>query len=398
MIEALQGIPGPPVTVIEPRALAAYGALLAAALLSVLYFYRGRAFIVHWIVSWLLLAGSLALQSRGYADPRLGGVVLGFAQLLGAWSGGFLWLAARAFPDGPRRSTVPAQLVVLSGVWFVAAPLVVPLRGILVTGQTIGGFILAWCAIEYLRLFRSSRFVGTAFLGAGLAFLSMADFFAGGVVLEGSQASPLLNRVLAFDVVVNIFVALGMHLLVFEHMTAELRRANDELASANHEVRRLAITDSLTGCYNRRFFDEIERRELQRHQRYGSSLSVMFVDVNRFKRLNDTLGHATGDEVLRAIGAMLRRQVRSSDYVIRWGGDEFMLLLTCTMEQAQHKATELKEAFHADPATRDLPGGVGLSIGAAEVATDAENLAGAIRLADERMYQDKFKDRAGLTT
>jgi diguanylate cyclase (GGDEF)-like protein len=204
--------------------------------------------------------------------------------------------------------------------------------------------------------------------------------------------------VLAFNVVMSIFVALGMHLLVFEDMTAELRRTNRELASANEEVRRLAITDALTGCYNRLFFDQIERREIQRHQRYRAPICVVFVDVNRFKHLNDTLGHETGDVVLRAIGTMLRRQVRSSDYVIRWGGDEFMLLLTCTFEQAQQKAAELKTAFHADPGTRDLPGGVGLSIGTAEVVSDAETLADAIRIADERMYEDKFSERDRLAT
>jgi diguanylate cyclase (GGDEF)-like protein len=218
------------------------------------------------------------------------------------------------------------------------------------------------------------------------------------VVIEGSAAGPLLNRVLAFNVVTSIFVALSMHLLVFEDMTAELRRSNRELASANEEVRRLAITDALTGCYNRLFFDQIERREVQRHQRYRAPICVVFVDVNRFKHLNDTLGHETGDVVLRAIGTMLRRQVRSSDYVIRWGGDEFMLLLTCTFEQAQQKAAELKTAFHADPGTRDLPGGVGLSIGTAEVSPDAETLADAIRIADERMYEDKFSERDRLAT
>jgi diguanylate cyclase (GGDEF)-like protein len=286
----------------------------------------------------------------------------------------------------------------LSAVWFVAAPLLVPLRAILVTGQAICGFILALAAIEYLRLFRSSRYAGAAMIGAGLALLGMAAFFAAGVVVQGSPAGALLNRVLAVNVITSVFVALAMHLLVFEDMTTELRRANRELAAANEEVRRLAITDALTGCYNRLFFDQIERREIQRHSRYGSPLSVMFVDVDRFKHLNDTLGHETGDAVLRAIGTMLRRQVRSSDYVIRWGGDEFMLLMTCTFEQARQKAAELKAAFRSDPSTRDLPGGVGLSIGEAEVAKETETLADAIRTADQRMYQDKFANRERLAT
>jgi diguanylate cyclase (GGDEF)-like protein len=125
-------------------------------------------------------------------------------------------------------------------------------------------------------------------------------------------------------------------------------------------------------------------------------LSIVFVDVNRFKNLNDTLGHERGDAVLRTIGAMLRRQVRSSDYVIRWGGDEFMLLLTCPFAEALQKCAELKAAFRADPETAGLPGGVGLSTGAAAVPPDAETLADAIRVADERMYQDRFANEARI--
>jgi diguanylate cyclase (GGDEF)-like protein len=398
MLEALQGIPEPPAAMIEPRLLASYGAMLAAALLCVLYLYRGRAFIVYWILSWALLAGCLLLESRGYDDVRIGAVMLGIAQLFAAWSAGLLWLGAHAFPDAPLQWNLPVRVAAISAVWFVAAPLLVPLAAILVTGQTITGFILAWAGIQYLRLFGTTRFAGAALTGAGLGLLATSNLFAAGVIFETARTGPLLNLVLAFNIVINIFVAFGMHLLVFEDMTAELRRTNRDLATANEEVRRLAITDSLTGCYNRLFFDQIERRELQRHLRYGSPLTVMFVDVNKFKKLNDTLGHETGDAVLREIGAMLRRQVRSSDYVIRWGGDEFMLLLMCTLAQAQQKAAELKAAFHADPATAKLPGGVGLSIGAAEVERDTITLGEAIRLADERMYEDKFSDPARVAT
>ena len=397
MLEAVQGIPEPAAATIEPRLLASYGALLAAVLLCVLYIYRGRSFIVYWILSWVLVAFSLFLLSRGYADVRLGGVMLGLAQLLAAWSAGLLYLAARAFPDAPLRWNGPVKAAAASAVWFLAAPLVLPLRAVLLTGPVIAAVALAAAAVRYFRLFKITRLVGAAMVAAFLLLLAASN--VGSALLVGGAAGNLLNRVLAVNVLINIFVAFGMHLLVFEDMTAELRRTNRDLAEANEEVRRLAITDSLTGCYNRRFFDQVERREIQRHRRYGSPLSVVFVDVNRFKQLNDTLGHETGDAVLRAIGVMLRRQVRSSDYVIRWGGDEFMLLLTCTFTQAEAKCVEFKAAFHADPDTAALPGGVGLSTGAAEVAVQtSETLAEAIRVADERMNRDKFANRARMAT
>ena len=396
--EALQGIPPPQSAIVEPRALASYGALVTAGLLCVLYVYRGRAFIVYWIVGWALIGGSLFLESRGYADARVGGVMLGLAQLLAAWSAALLLLGALAFPDAPLRWTAALKVAAISAVWFLASPLVVPLRIVLVTGAVSAAFLLAWSALRYLQLFKRTRYAGGALIGIGVGLLTVSSLTSAVVAVDPSIAGGLPNRLLAFSAVVNIFIALGMHLLVFEDMTAELRRTNRELSAANEEVRRLAITDALTGCYNRRFFDQIERREIQRHRRYGSPLSVMFVDVNRFKHLNDTLGHDMGDAVLRSIGALLRRHVRSSDYVIRWGGDEFMLLMTCTMAQATQKAGELKAAFHAEPETGDLPGGVGLSVGAAQVSIDADTLVDALRIADERMYHDKFTSRSRVAT
>jgi diguanylate cyclase (GGDEF)-like protein len=181
---------------------------------------------------------------------------------------------------------------------------------------------------------------------------------------------------------------------VFEDMTDELRRQKRDLELANREIKNLAITDPLTGCHNRRFFEEIERREIQRHRRYGAPLSVVFADVNHFKRFNDTMGHEMGDRILTNIGAFLRRQVRESDYVIRWGGDEFLILLTCSYAEAQRKATELKVAFARERVVGSLPDGLGLSIGVASAPVDADSLAETVREADGRMYQDKMGDRS----
>src|SRR6185437_13517699 len=120
-------------------------------------------------------------------------------------------------------------------------------------------------------------------------------------------------------------------------------------------------------------------------------LTVVFVDLNRFKHLNDRFGHDAGDRVLQTVGAMLRRHVRESDYVIRWGGDEFLLLLTCTVAEAEVKAEELKAAFGLERRAEGLPSGSGLSVGAAEVEPNADTLVNAIRLADTRMYTDKLR-------
>ena len=397
-VDELTRIPAPTPMVISPRTFAAYGALITAVTLTTLYVYRGRAFIVYWIGGWLLFAASLTLLARGYEDVRLGSVMIGLAQLLTVWSAGLTLLAALAFPDEPLRWNVPLKVSAVTAVWFLAAPLLFPLRVVLSTGPAASAILLAWAAVRYLRLVPRTRYVGVMVIGAGMVLLCLANVVATRVAFNQFANDQAFNALIGFNVVVYMFVALGMHVLVFEDMTVELRRANRELAHAHQEVRRLVITDALTGCHNRRFFEEIERREFQRHQRYGAPLSVVFIDINNFKQLNDTMGHAMGDEVLRTIGALLRRHVRESDYVIRWGGDEFVLLLTCTTREAERKAGELKAAFEQEHRGVSLPDGIGLSVGIASASHEAQSLVEAVRVADARMYRDKPGERGGSFT
>jgi diguanylate cyclase (GGDEF)-like protein len=393
MAPAAQAIPSPLPMTISPGMFAAYGALIAAAMLLILYLYRGRAFVVYWIGSWMLIAASMILLARGYDDMRLGSVVLGLAQLLAVWSAGLTLLAAEAFPDAPLRWTTPLKVAAGTAVWFLAGPFVLSLQVMLSTGPGLAAVLFGWASLRYFRLGRRTRHVGAYVICAGTLLTCATNAAAAGVVFDVDSSALAFNRLVAFNIVISMFVALGMQLLVFEDMTDELRQTNHDLAYANREIKNLAITDPLTGCHNRRFFEEIERREIQRHRRYGSPLSIVFTDVNHFKRFNDTMGHETGDRILKTIGAFLRKQVRESDYVIRWGGDEFLLLLTCSHGEAQRKTAELKVAFTRELVASSLPEGLGLSIGVASASMDADSLADTIREADRRMYQDKVGDR-----
>ena len=163
-----------------------------------------------------------------------------------------------------------------------------------------------------------------------------------------------------------------MQLMTFEDMTFELRRTNRRLESAQNDLRQAVITDALTGTRNRRFFDEVIGRELQRHRRYKTPLSIVFIDIDHFKMINDTLGHETGDRVLREVATFLLRHIREADYVFRWGGDEFLVLISCGEQEAIRRGRELQEAFAASPQLADLPPGVALSIGCVEVPADAD--------------------------
>ena len=155
------------------------------------------------------------------------------------------------------------------------------------------------------------------------------------------------------------------------------------------DLYKLAVTDSLTGCYNRRFFDEVVGRELAAHRRYGDPLSLLFIDVDHFKAVNDSLGHEAGDRVLQSVASFLKRYVRRSDYLFRWGGDEFLILIRGTLQDATHMRALLKAAFRDLRDQSRLPPTVGLSIGCAEVSPDATDMASVVREADERMYEDR---------
>ena len=392
---SLGSIPAPQPVEIRPRLFVAYGALVAASTLGILYLYRGRAFVVYWIVSWSMLAASYTLNARGYADVRLGSVMIGLSQLLTVWSSALLLLSVKEFSRrDPHKWNVPLQAGAATAVWFLAAPFVLPLSAVLYTGPAACAALKGWASVRYARLAKQTPIIGAFMMSAALGVMSVLDSAAAVMTYRLDWATSYANALLAFNIVTSIFVALGMHLLVFEDMTDEIRRTNLALATANEQIKQMAITDPLTGCYNRRFFDEIGRRELQRHRRYGKPLAVVFVDIDRFKYLNDRFGHDVGDTVLRTLGGMLRRHVRQSDYVIRWGGDEFLLLLTCTVSEAAAKAEELKAAFAVERDAAGLPPDTGLSIGVAEVENTAETLGNAIRMADTEMYRDKLAVRA----
>src|SRR5262249_51090102 len=187
---------------------------------------------------------------------------------------------------------------------------------------------------------------------------------------------------------------IGIHLLVFEEMTYELRMINRRLEAAREDLVQLAITDPLTACYNRRFLDQVQAKELKRHERFNLPMSPLFADVDNFKAINDTLGHDTGDQVLQYVARFLKKHIREADYVFRWGGDEFLVLITCTEEEARQKAAALKNAFAAAPQADQLPSGMGISVGFVEVPAGTTDLRPLLSEADARMYEDKEKRRA----
>jgi len=161
-------------------------------------------------------------------------------------------------------------------------------------------------------------------------------------------------------------------------------------------LERQAQQDYLTGLYNRRFFLEQGETELARAQRYDNELSLFMLDIDHFKAINDTYGHATGDAALLELSHVLRETLRSVDIIGRWGGEEFVILLPETdAQEAAEIAERLREAVeHAKvtPAT-GLPLHFTVSIGIATLKEKDANIDVLLNYADEALYQAKNTGR-----
>jgi diguanylate cyclase (GGDEF)-like protein len=151
-----------------------------------------------------------------------------------------------------------------------------------------------------------------------------------------------------------------------------------------------AVTDPLTGLYNRRLFAESFEKELNRARRYGLPLGIVILDLHRFKEVNDKYGHPRGDEVLRAAAATLQKALRTSDSAFRIGGDEFALLLPQTdAAQALALGKRIETVFAETLKPLQLGFSVTMDHGVATFPQDGDQSDQLIHVADERLYQLK---------
>jgi diguanylate cyclase len=179
------------------------------------------------------------------------------------------------------------------------------------------------------------------------------------------------------------FAAMGGYV---NRLRTRLADSNQQLEEALERIRDIAVRDELTGTHNRRFLTESLARELARAGRSGGRFSVCLIDVDHFKAVNDTQGHAAGDEVLRQIAAIARRDLRGIDVFGRFGGEEFLLLLPDT---DQPGASVVAERIRAAVAAET---GVTVTIGVAQHAKD-EAPAALLARADQALYRGKASGR-----
>ncbi|MDY0302066.1 MAG: sensor domain-containing diguanylate cyclase [Trichlorobacter sp.] len=171
----------------------------------------------------------------------------------------------------------------------------------------------------------------------------------------------------------------------------DTRRAYQELKQANELLARQARVDFLTGIYNRRMFEQMMDAEIARQQRYGFTLALIMFDIDHFKRVNDTLGHAGGDLVLQKIAELVSCRIRSHDIFCRWGGEEFIILLpSSSLCQAAVLAEILRSMVEQHDFKNSMQ--ITLSFGAAEYQCK-EPPHNFIKRADTALYKAKQQGR-----
>ncbi len=178
-----------------------------------------------------------------------------------------------------------------------------------------------------------------------------------------------------------------------KHQQLEQDKRLKALEAKNQQLDQIAIRDPLTGLYNRRFFDEVLAREWRRFQRTGEGFTIIIMDVDAFKNVNDRYGHEAGDRALQQVGTGLRATLRASDLVARVGGDEFAALLPRTDTERSRpvieKLCDTVKQLRLQTESGPIP--VSLSLGTATVPgfPPVTSAAELLRVADKRMYEAK---------
>jgi diguanylate cyclase (GGDEF)-like protein len=310
--------------------------------------------------------------------------------ILAAISASFVFTLFGSYQTGIVLVSAIAA-VVTPAVWFI---------GFLVwrKGQVLGGFyVLAWTPLLIGHLILAVSKLGimprsflTEFMpqiGVALEVVLLSFALAYRINLERRKRHEAQEQALAIQQQANL--------------TLEMRvqERTDELERANEQLKAISLTDGLTHVANRRRFDEKLQDEWKRAQRHGHPLSLLMLDIDHFKRVNDELGHLVGDDCLTEVAALCAAEVqRSGDLLARYGGEEFSILLPATPEEgAVRVAEKVRQAVARSPVysgERVAPVSLTISVGVASLVpgpgVEPQEL---IRQADEALYAAKESGR-----
>ncbi|MGI8499051.1 MAG: GGDEF domain-containing protein [Gemmatimonadaceae bacterium] len=389
------------------------GSLLLAILFVLLHrSQRRRAYFGLWARAWVALALAITavflryLMSIGSPPPEdlfplrtlnfayQFGKVLHYALLVGA-----TLMYARSMR---WRYLLPAAVIGSAGYAILTLTVSSTLNEVVLLQAPAAMLSLCFCASALLRLPLSrrtlgSRLTGTMFAVTALLWTVYLAAFHGVQEVHTGGWSALervaeLNSYL--DLILSVCTGFGMVIILMEDARRESDDAHAELAVAHNQLRRTALYDPLTGVLNRRGFVQGVGLENARAG-YGT---VIMLDLDNLKLVNDGCGHAAGDALLRRLTEVLLESLRPSDRLYRWGGDEFLLVLPGAPASDMLGRVE-RILAEARPASIDgSPAALPLlvSVGAADYS-GAEDLERAIADADRAMYQHKHRRKSGPT-
>ncbi len=263
---------------------------------------------------------------------------------------------------------------------------------------------------ERSEIYSDWREVRNLFLGL-LAGLTLLVGFAGwrigrSIVMPLNDLAGAADRVAQGNLSVCLPIAskdeIGHLTRVFNQMTGNLRQSQSEVEAANLALQQknellqtLSVTDGLTGLYNRNKLDEILGHQFAGYRRHRRPFAVLMLDIDHFKRLNDSFGHQAGDQVLKQVAALLSASVRSVDFAARYGGEEFVLVLPeTTLATARQLAERI--CHQVEAASVSFDGHtlrVTLSIGVAGVRDDDGAADAVVARADQLLYAAKHAGR-----
>ncbi|MFH1819011.1 MAG: GGDEF domain-containing protein [Pseudomonadota bacterium] len=257
-------------------------------------------------------------------------------------------------------------------------------------GFANGSVVMIWAVFAPLSaLFFIDLKAATRWMLAFLALLVLSALLD---QTFAAHARPMPAGLNTFYFLLNLGCGFILIAIMLHYFVKDRESAYTKLQQSETHIRELMLTDPLTDVANRRHLDGRMVMELNRQMRYGPPLSVILTDIDWFKRVNDTYGHAVGDTVLKAFSDHLKDSLRVSDFVARYGGEEFVLLLPNTMiEDATALAERIRETTKqlrfAQPELC-LTASFGVT-----AARPGETMTEVLSRADEAMYQSKSHGR-----
>jgi len=248
----------------------------------------------------------------------------------------------------------------------------------------------------------SAIVMGLAISGMHYTGMAAANFAPDSVCLAVDSTGGMANATLALVIGVSTISVLIITLVISSfdaHLATHNARLADSLQAANQQLRNIALHDALTGLPNRVLLDDRLEQTLRHAARENYSFALMFVDLDRFKPVNDTYGHGVGDELLKSVAHRLRNCLRAADTVARTGGDEFVVILhrihdaTGVTDVGGKILAELSRPFQVAQHTL----GISCSIGISVYPRDGTDIHSLIVKADGAMYSAKSSGRSRLS-